>query len=112
MGRGRRNAPVCGNARTVPDIGRWGGSGRAGLRAGVRMFDFLKQVSTGDHHMDVDVLAGRLVAAFVLGALSALIHSLTCVRNGRGPDRPFLATLLLLPVLIALVTVVIGDNAA
>lgn len=76
------------------------------------MFDFLKQVSGGEHHMDAGVLAGRLAAAFLLGLLSALIHSLTCVRNGRGPDRPFLATLVLLPVLIALVTTVIGDNAA
>jgi uncharacterized membrane protein YhiD involved in acid resistance len=56
-------------------------------------------------------LAIRLVAAFVLGCLAAGIYRLT-VRAGGPSTRSFLATLVLLSVLIALVTSVIGSNLA
>lgn len=60
----------------------------------------------------LDVMVGQLAGAFGLGILAAAIHALTCRRGERGPDKPFLATLVLLSVLIALVTVVIGGNIA
>jgi hypothetical protein len=53
----------------------------------------------------------RLVAAFVLGCVAAGIYRLT-VRGNGGSSRSFLATLVLLSVLIAVVTSVIGSNLA
>ncbi len=49
--------------------------------------------------------------AFVYGCLVALIYALT-MRTGKRSTRPFLATLVLLSVLISLVTVVIGSSLA
>lgn len=57
-------------------------------------------------------LAGQLVTAFALGTLVALQHALSCWLNGKPIDRPFMTTLILLAIVIALVTVVIGDNLA
>ncbi len=56
----------------------------------------------------VDVLA-RLVAAFLFGVVIAGIYRWT---RGREASRSFAMTLLLLSVLIAMVTQVIGDNVA
>jgi hypothetical protein len=53
----------------------------------------------------------QIALAFVYGCLAALIYALT-MRTGRRSARPFLATLVLLSVLISLVTVVIGTNVA
>lgn len=55
-------------------------------------------------------MAVRLGAAFCLGCTAAIIYKLT-VRN-KAANESFLATLVLLSVLIAVVTVVIGDNTA
>ncbi len=63
-----------------------------------------------DPEVDLDVLAVRLVAAFGLGLVAAAIYRLT-----RGPSegqQSFLTTLVLLSVLIAAVTLVIGNNQA
>lgn len=83
------------------------------------MFDFLQQPPAGAAEAAVaeaavapDLLFVRLGTAFLLGGVAAGIHALTCVRPGKGIDRPFLATLILLPVLIALITIVIGNNVA
>lgn len=56
------------------------------------------------------VVIGRLAGALVLGAVVALIY-----RAARGPaltTESFTATLVLLSILIAMVTQVIGDNVA
>jgi hypothetical protein len=52
----------------------------------------------------------RLVAALVLGALVALVYRLT--RSVSEEGRSFTGTLVLLSILIAMVTQVIGDNVA
>jgi hypothetical protein len=54
--------------------------------------------------------AARLGAAFAMGCVAALTYRLT-MRNKGGGDS-FLATLVLLALLVALVTVVINDNLA
>jgi uncharacterized membrane protein YhiD involved in acid resistance len=54
--------------------------------------------------------ARRLGAAFAMGCVSAVTYRLT-MRN-KGAGDPFLATLVLLSVLVALVTVVINDQLA
>ncbi|HWG43675.1 MAG TPA: DUF4956 domain-containing protein [Gemmataceae bacterium] len=56
-----------------------------------------------------DVLLIRLLAAFVMGGVSAGVYRLT-TRGGQGSG--FLGTLVILSVLIALVTVVIGNSLA
>ncbi len=57
-------------------------------------------------------LLRRLLIAFAFGCVAALIHFLTCGRPSNKVDRSFLATLVLLAVLIALVTLVIADKVA
>jgi uncharacterized membrane protein YhiD involved in acid resistance len=57
-------------------------------------------------------LAIQLGAAFVFGLLVALIYALTMRSSRRASSRPFLATLVLLSVLIAMVTLVIGNSLA
>src|SRR5687767_15955194 len=52
----------------------------------------------------------RLVAALALGALVALVYRLT--RTVSDDARSFTGTLVLLSILIAMVTQVIGDNVA
>jgi hypothetical protein len=58
------------------------------------------------------VLLARLLIAFAYGWLVAAIHASTCGQPWSKLDRPFLATLILLAVLVALVTLVIGDSLA
>jgi hypothetical protein len=57
-------------------------------------------------------LAVRLTAAFGLGLLAALLYHLSTYTRERGINRPFLATMVLLSLLIALVTIVIGNSVA
>ena len=57
------------------------------------------------------VLLVSLSAAFALGCVVAAIHWLTAGKTGK-PDYSFLATLVMLSVLIALVTMVIGGSVA
>lgn len=57
-------------------------------------------------------LAKLLAAAFALGVMVAGVYYLSTSRASRKADRSFLATLVLLSVLIALVTLVIGNSIA
>ncbi len=56
------------------------------------------------------VLAFRLAAAFLLGCVAAAVYRVT--RGRTESEKSFLATLVLLSVLIAMVTLVIGTNVA
>jgi hypothetical protein len=74
------------------------------------MPDFLKSAFTdGPGVLPGDVLV-RLLVALVLGGVVAFIYRLT--RKGAGIGSSFPVTLVLLAVLIAMVTQVIGDNIA
>lgn len=57
-------------------------------------------------------LVPRLLVAFVLGFVVAGVYHFGITRPGQKSNRTFLATLVLLSVVIALVTLVIGDNVA
>ena len=74
------------------------------------MFDFLKKPFADAPPSNlVDVLA-RLIVAGILGAGIAWVYRATRGRNDVPPTFP--GTLMLLAVLIAMVTQVIGDNVA
>ena len=74
--------------------------------------DFLKEALDPGTPVPINVLLVRLAGAFGLGLLSALIYAIACRRGARRPEASFLATIVLLSLLIALVTLVIGDNVA
>ncbi len=74
--------------------------------------DFLKQAAGDGAPIQMDIMAKHLGAAFVLGLVAAGIYVLACRRSERRAEASFLSTLVLLSVLVALVTTVIGDNAA
>lgn len=57
-------------------------------------------------------IAIQIGAAFLFGCLVALVYALTMRSSRRTSSRPFLATLVLLSVLIAMVTMVIGGSLA
>src|SRR5205823_1366980 len=81
-----------------------------GPRPGGRLMpELLRESLHQDVRVSTDVLLLRLAAAFVLGCVAAGIHRLTA---RPGPWSGFLATLVLLSVLIALVTLVIGNSLA
>ncbi len=61
--------------------------------------------------LDLRELAARLVLAFLLGCLAAGVYRLA-IRGQGASTSSFLTTLVLLSVLIALVTMVIGDSLA
>lgn len=74
------------------------------------MPDFLKATFHNDSSIDpLDVLV-RLLVALALGALVAWIHRRT--RQNTEISASFSVTLVLLAILIAMVTQVIGDNIA
>src|SRR5438045_8608881 len=64
--------------------------------------------SNGD--LDFHVLVGRLLLAFLFGCLIAGIYRWTAPSRNRTPS--FIPTLVLLTILIAMVTRVIGNSAA
>jgi hypothetical protein len=70
---------------------------------------FVSAISAGPPLSWVHVLV-RLVVALVLGRLVAVVYETTRPPSERTPSFP--ATLVLLAVLIAMVTQVIGDNVA
>ncbi len=74
--------------------------------------DFLHQAAGEGTPVSPALLAVRVGAAFAMGFLAAGIYALACNRGGRRAEPAFLATLVLLSLLIALVTVVIGNNVA
>jgi hypothetical protein len=73
------------------------------------MFDFLKSVGDGPKISPIDVLV-RLLVALALGWVVAWIYRRTRKNVEITPSFP--TTLVLLAVLIAMVTQVIGDNVA
>jgi uncharacterized membrane protein YhiD involved in acid resistance len=73
------------------------------------MPDWLSDSLQSPVKVEIGVLLVRLVAAFVLGCAAAGVYRLT-MRPGSGTG--LLGTLVLLSVLIALVTVVIGNSVA
>ncbi len=75
------------------------------------MPDWLQQTLGNDDPVSWKSLAVRLVAAVILGSAVTGIHRMTRGRS-TGPASTFPATLVLLCVLIAIVTQVIGDNSA
>ena len=73
------------------------------------MPDFLKSVAN-EQQLPLDTIVIRLVAAAVLGGAVALIYRAT--RPGSAVTQAFLRTLVLLSIMIAMVTQVIGTNVA
>jgi uncharacterized protein DUF4956 len=73
------------------------------------MPDFLKSVAN-EQQLPLDTIVIRLVAAAVLGGAVALIYRAT--RPGSAVTQAFLRTLVLLSIMIAMVTQVIGTNIA
>ncbi|NBO91169.1 MAG: DUF4956 domain-containing protein [Planctomycetia bacterium] len=76
------------------------------------MLDWLFQAVAEPGALPKETVLLRLLYAFLLGVMVALIHRFSAYLGERTPDRPFMTTLVLLSVLIGLVTVVIGDNVA
>ena len=76
------------------------------------MPDWLDQAVAEQGMVEWPVMMTRLSFAFALGCVAALVHFLSSRLNGRRADHAFLTTLILLSLLIALVTQVIGNNAA
>jgi hypothetical protein len=76
------------------------------------MPEWLQDVVHDEGTVALPVLALRLTVAFVLGCIAAAIHHYASGKSRQRADRQFLATLVLLSVLIALVTLVIGNNVA
>lgn len=72
------------------------------------MPEWLQDAVHDEGKVSLAMLATRLGVAFVLGCVAAGVYRLA----SRKADRQFLATLVLLSVLIALVTLVIGNNVA
>lgn len=73
------------------------------------MPDFLRSVAS-QQHLPLETIVIRLVAAAVLGGAVALVYRVT--RPGSAVTQAFLRTLVLLSIMIAMVTQVIGDNIA
>src|SRR4051794_17274149 len=71
---------------------------------------FWKAVAGGDKLPPTEVLVTRVVLATLLGFVVASIHRLTVGR--RDTTAALHTTLVLLSILIAVVTVVIGENTA
>ena len=75
------------------------------------MPDWLRQTLGNDDPVSWESLAVRLMTALILGSAVTGIHRATRGRS-TGPSSTFPATLVLLCVLIAMVTQVVGNNAA
>ncbi|HYN06727.1 MAG TPA: DUF4956 domain-containing protein [Vicinamibacterales bacterium] len=73
------------------------------------MPDFLKSVAS-EQQLPLVTIVIRLVAAAILGGAVAGVYRIT--RPGSTVTQAFLRTLVLLSILIAMVTQVIGDNIA
>jgi hypothetical protein len=76
------------------------------------MPEWLQQTLPGEAPVGMSVLMTRLGVALGLGFVAAAIHAVTAGRPSRRTDGPLRATLVLLSVLIALVTLVIGNSVA
>lgn len=76
------------------------------------MPDWLQHAVAEKGDLAWEMMAIRLGVAFLMGIVVAAIYALTTRVPGRAMSHTFLATLVLLSVLIALVTMVIGNNVA
>lgn len=65
----------------------------------------------GGLNLPESILLYRLIAAFAYGCVAVVIHLLTSAST-KGADRSLHATLVMLSVLIAVVTIVVGQNIA
>ncbi len=72
--------------------------------------DWIHQSFSSDSHVDAGDISIRMGAALAFGLLIALIYRLT--RGPQAAKSPLVATLVLLTVLLAMTTIVIGDNLA
>ena len=75
------------------------------------MFDWLGGVVTNEPQVSVPILVSRLALAALLGAAVAAVYFLT-QRKQRTEASSFVATLVMLTVLLAMVSLVIGKNVA
>ncbi|MCA9291334.1 MAG: DUF4956 domain-containing protein [Phycisphaerales bacterium] len=75
------------------------------------MPEWLSNSFTSDINLSLQALIMRDLVALTLGMVVAAIYRLTCGRDGRQA-RSLMATLVLLTVLIAMISSVIGDNVA
>jgi hypothetical protein len=75
------------------------------------MPEWLQDASHEGNNVAFKVLAVRLALAFLLGCVVAGIYALT-QRKPRSELAPLVTTLVLLTILIAMVTLVIGNSAA
>ena len=75
------------------------------------MFEFFEALIPTAAELPDGRLAARLVQAACLGVAVAIVYYLT-QRKTRAEAAPFVATLVLLCIVIAMVTQVIGDNLA
>ena len=74
-------------------------------------WDWLLHALNANREVPADRLLARLLLAFVLGCAIALLYRLTH-RRGAPEATNFVTTLVMLAVLMAVVTQVIGDNTA
>jgi hypothetical protein len=79
-------------------------------QAGDWILDGIKEVP--GEPFPAKAVALRVAFGFLFGCLAAAIYALTMRSPKRGTSRPFMATMVLLSVLIAMVTLVIGDSTA
>ena len=75
------------------------------------MPDWFHETFLKGHGIHFEIIAIRLLLSLALGFLVAAVYHLT-QRKPRTEAAPFVATLVLLTVLIAMVTLIIGDNTA
>lgn len=75
------------------------------------MPDWLTTTFESDVELELGMLVPRILLAAVLGFVVAAIYRYTHGRNGEQ-GRAFMATLVLLTILIAMMTLVIGNNVA
>src|SRR5207248_10605762 len=75
------------------------------------MPEWLTQSLSTGAEVPLDKLIGRVLLAFALGAAVALVHRFTRPKN-TPPTANLAATLVLLTILVAVVTQVIGENLA
>lgn len=74
------------------------------------MLDWLSNAFTGEADLSLGVATIRLVSAFAFGCAVAFIYRST---RGRDPSQgAFVATLVLLTILLCMTTIVIGNNVA
>lgn len=75
------------------------------------MLEWINKAATSSAEITMGVIALRLAGAAFLGLLIAIVY-LGSQRRVAGEVFPFLMTLVLLAILVAMTTLVIGDNVA